>query len=355
MIGNEGALRHLTRRCVCAAMAGALTLQYSVYSAGAQTSAVRPLPQPWQSTQFTDHPLVGVIWSAHDRRRLNEKDLSHKLTAQAMLLLGEVHDNPDHHRIQAWAIQIMAAHRAAAGQTPPAVVFEHIRADQAAALREVLARPAGADTPITPAALFDALSWQSSGWPAAQIFEPLFAAVLARRLPMLAGDPPRGRTREIARGGLSAIAEDERQRLGLATAMPQPLADALANELKGSHCGMLPDRAIPGMALAQRYRDAHLADALIAARQQHGAAILVAGNGHVRTDRGAAFALRQRAPDTRVVALTPFEVEDGKTDPQAYAPHDPAGAPATDFVIFTPRAERPDPCRDFPRPPAKKT
>ena len=39
-----------------------------------------------------------------------------------------------------------------------------------------------------------------------------------------------------------------------------------------------------------------------------------------------------------------IEVEDGKTDPEAYVPRDPDGKPAADYIIFTPRAERDDPC-----------
>jgi hypothetical protein len=39
-----------------------------------------------------------------------------------------------------------------------------------------------------------------------------------------------------------------------------------------------------------------------------------------------------------------LEVEEGKNDAESYLPRDPAGAPAVDFVLFTPRQARPDPC-----------
>jgi hypothetical protein len=38
------------------------------------------------------------------------------------------------------------------------------------------------------------------------------------------------------------------------------------------------------------------------------------------------------------------EVVDGKIDAEAYVPRDPDGKPAADYLVFTPRAERPDPC-----------
>jgi uncharacterized iron-regulated protein len=125
---------------------------------------------------------------------------------------------------------------------------------------------------------------------------------------------------------------------------PQPLAEALAAELKGSHCGLLPDSAIPGLVAAQRYRDAHLADVVLKATEQHGSAILIAGNGHVRSDRGVPWHIRQRAPDKKVISVMLIEVEDGKIDAEAYLPRDPDGKPAANYVVFTPRVQRADPC-----------
>ncbi len=254
-------------------------------------------------------------------------------TSPDVVLLGEVHDNPQHHQYRAaWF-----------GQVQPSLVFEHIRADQQPALDAFEAsRRAGHSA--TAADLFRLLEWDKSGWPDQKIYEPLFAAAIAAKLPILPGDPPRGKVREVARGGLAVLAPDDRARLKLDNPIPQPLTDALAAELKGSHCGLLPDSAIPGLALAQRYRDAHLADAVLKAAAQHGSAILIAGNGHVRTDRGVPWQIRQRAPEKKVVSVMLIEVEDGNTDPEAYVPRGPDGAPAADYIVFTPRAERPDPC-----------
>jgi uncharacterized iron-regulated protein len=141
--------------------------------------------------------------------------------------------------------------------------------------------------------------------------------------------------------------------------MPQPLLDALADELRDSHCGMLTDVALAGIGLAQRYRDAHLADVVLAAANRHGSAILIAGNGHVRSDRGVPRFVRQRSPQAVVQTVMMVEVEEGKSDPASYLPRHPDGTPAADMLIFTPRHERPDPCakmreqfqRKSPEPP----
>jgi uncharacterized iron-regulated protein len=257
-----------------------------------------------------------------------------------IFLLGEVHDNPMHHRLRAWLIENRPAR-----STWGAVVFEHIRTDQQSALDQFKAL--GEAGKGTADDLLRLLEWDKSGWPPASIYTPLFETVIATRLPILAGDTPRDRIKAVARQGLPALAPEERTRLRLDTPLPEPLSAALSQELADSHCGALPPQAMDGMAAAQRYRDAHLADALLAAEQRHGSAVLIAGNGHVRSDRGVPWHIRQRKPDARVMSVVLVEVEDGKNEPAAYLPRDPDGKPAADLLIFTPRAERADPCESF--------
>jgi uncharacterized iron-regulated protein len=110
---------------------------------------------------------------------------------------------------------------------------------------------------------------------------------------------------------------------------------------------MLPKTAIPSMAFAQRFRDANLADATLQAVANHGRAILLTGNNHARTDRGAPWYLRARAPDGKVVSVVLVEVESGQNDPETYVPRDPEGKPAADYLIFTPAIQREDPCKAF--------
>lgn len=303
-------------------------------------AASEPDWRAWAEEVRKQHPLAG---RAYNPRRDALIDLPSRKESGFLLplgkssgfvLLGEVHDNPAHHRLRAWLIERAAAAR---HEWRPAIVFEQIRADQQPALDQFKAL---ADRKADD--LFRLLEWEKSGWPPASIYKPLFEAVVAARLPIVAGSAPRERVRGLARG--TPLSADERDRLRLDRAMPQPLLDALRNELRDSHCGLIPEAALGGMAAAQRYRDAHLADAVLSAEQRHGSAILIAGNGHVRSDRGVPWHIRQRKPDARVMSVVLAEVEEGKTEPAAYLPRDPEGKPAADLLIFTPRAERDDPC-----------
>jgi uncharacterized iron-regulated protein len=150
--------------------------------------------------------------------------------------------------------------------------------------------------------------------------------------------------RAVVRGDQTGISDEELALLKMAQGMPETLVQALAVELEGSHCGVMPASAFGPMSLAQRYTDAHMAESLAKAAHKHGGAFLLAGNGHVRTDRGVPWYLRQMAPARKIVAVVLLEVEAGKDDAGGYAPRTPDGHWAADYVLFTPQHPRPDPC-----------
>jgi uncharacterized iron-regulated protein len=296
----------------------------------------------WAQDAQKQHALAGRIYDMGQGKLHDPSEGPLRLPPAGIALLGEVHDNPAHHRLRGWLIADALRRQP---DRRPAVVVEQIRTDQQPALDQFKALNEQQCCRLTTAVdLLQLLDWDKSGWPPAEMYRPLFDAVVAGGLPIVPANPPRDRVRAVARGGLDVLAGEERTRMGLDSALPAPLADALRHELEESHCGALPPQAMSGMAAAQRYLDAHMADALIAGAQSHGSAILIAGNGHVRADRGVPWHIRQRAPGTPVTAILLLEVEDGRTDPADYVPRDPEGRPAADFVIFTPRAKRGDPC-----------
>jgi uncharacterized iron-regulated protein len=263
------------------------------------------------------------------------------LASGGIVLLGEVHDNADHHEQRAKLLQEITAE--GVGQRPrPGLVFEHIRADQAAGIEAFKDFDLRAARKGNVGDLFRFLDWKSSGWPDQEIFAPLFSAVLGTRLAILPGHPPRAAVRDVARNGLTALETTESKRLNLDAALPEPFQDALLGELEGSHCGMMPKSAFRNMAMAQRYRDAHMADALVLATEMNGSAILFAGNGHVRTDRGVPYYWRERK-DKPVAAVMLVEHEAGNID----IPRAPDGTWAADYVILTARAKRTDPCEEM--------
>src|SRR5512132_2372469 len=79
------------------------------------------------------------IWDVSAQRFVDESTLDARLVAARYRLLGEVHDNPAHHRLRARTIAAIAA-----GGRRPAVVMEQLDFGVEGALQEAQRRGADA-------------------------------------------------------------------------------------------------------------------------------------------------------------------------------------------------------------------
>ena len=286
----------------------------------------------WHAALHRVHPLTGKIWSVHNNSFITPQALGEAVHAARFVLIGEVHDNPDHHRLQAWLIE-----KAALGRKP-AVVMEMIARDKEPALRAYLASP-GANA----AGLGTALDWEARGWPEWKMYQPVAETALRLKLPIHAGDIDKPTLKSVGRKGLDALETGRRSTLLLEKPLGAPLQKALLDELYDSHCELVPRNAMRPMLGVQRLRDAVLTDSLLNAAAS-GSAILIAGNGHARTDRAVPWYLSRRVPQAKIVTVLLLEVEKQAKTPQDLAPAGPGGGVAADYVWFTPRAEREDQC-----------
>jgi uncharacterized iron-regulated protein len=276
------------------------------------------------------------------------RDLAEAAKEGGIILLGETHDNGEHHKVRGELIrQISKAAMAEGDVKAVPLVFEHIRTEQQAGLDQFTKFSTDARRLGTPDELFKFLDWSKSGWPDQKLFAPLFDAAILTKSPIVAGDPSKAAIRGVAMTGLKSLDQDTLKTLRLSAPLAAPLQQALLQELEESHCGLVPKEKLTSMVDAQRYHDAHLAAAALAAAADYGTAVVLTGNGHVRSDRGVPLYLAQMVPDKKVVTVLFVETEDGRIDPNTYAPKSPSGKPAADYVVFTPRAARKDPCDEM--------
>jgi len=290
----------------------------------AADSAVR-----WLSPHFTDHPLVGSVWSG-DGKRSSRADMDRAAASSNFVLLGEIHSNPDHHRLQAELLDVMVE----AGRRP-AVVFEMIPAAYQQRLDAFIA-----EGPSDAAGLGAAVEWEKRGWPQWTIYQPIADAALAAGLPIMAGDLDRETIRTIGRKGRAALASAEQARLSLDDDFPEQASARLKDILQQSHCNLLPEQAIEPMILVQRARDGALAAAMMEAGKAGGGdAVLIAGGGHVRRDLAVPRILGARLPGSRTLAVAFIEVDEKLMSAEDYDVLE-----LYDFVIFTPRADLTDHC-----------
>ena len=287
--------------------------------------AASPTPS-WHHSAGAAHPLAGTIYRVADGATVDEAELIAAARAADFVLIGERHDNLDHHRLQAYLVEALQSD---AGKRR-ALAFEMVAADRQLAIVEYLAaNPGGA------AGLGTAVEWDASGWPAWTLYEPIARAALRNGGQIIAADLDAGQKRAVFDQGPEALRSSFVERTGLDQSFSAPLTADLRDELGDTHCGQAPPDVVAGMSRVQRARDAMMADRLAAASGRAGG-ILIAGNGHVRTDRGVPWYLARREPGAQVVTIGLLEVEDGVRRPPPRLPYD--------YVWFTPRVDDHDPC-----------
>lgn len=305
----------------------------------------------WKGT--CNHPLCGTIYAFSEEktysaqtpsRRSDTKcneitDLLHKIQKAAshgsVLLLGEIHDNAEHHKFRAKFIE------------PPVVVMEQFNLDQQAALDEASKNTSSLPPHDRRKTFLSLLKWDTSPW-AQYDYDDLWGAILTRgNISVRAGDPPPHYIKRSSKYGAAALTTLDLERLGLSYVMEDNVLQSLREDIKEAHCGMLPETILGNMAFAQRYRDATLADQTLKAVDRYGSSLVLAGNDHVRRDRGIPWYFRKRIPSLASVTVILIEVKDDLLTAKDYSLRDKDHISRADYFVFTPPAHRDDPCQAF--------
>lgn len=234
-----------------------------------------------------------------------------------VVFIGEQHDNPAHHALQAGWVEALA---------PKAVVFEMLTPAQAALITD--------DNRTSAETLNRALQWEESGWPDFTMYFPIFDA--APEAVIYGAAVPRDQVRGLMQQEVTQVfGAADAARFGLdrpLEADQQARRETLQAE---AHCDALPENLLPMMVSVQRLRDAALARAALEAFEHAGGPVVViTGNGHARADWGAPVYLRHAAPDLAVFSLA--QGEDGSVPPGQF-----------DATADGPSVDRGNPCDAF--------
>ena len=122
--------------------------------------------------------------------------------AADVVFLGELHDNPGHHRRQAEYV---------AELTPTALVFEMLTQAQADLVTPELV--------ADEAALEAALGWNDSGWPDFTMYYPIFAA--APEAAYFGAAVPRDLARAAMAEGMASVFRGDAELYGLTADLPE--------------------------------------------------------------------------------------------------------------------------------------
>jgi len=271
---------------------------------GGCQASLPPLPA-WQSSEGRTHGELGHIIDLASGQAISPEQLVQRLAGAPRVLVGEKHDNPDHHALQLWLLRALQGQR-----VQGSLLLEMLQPEQQALVDKVQGQPLPADLP-------KALAWQE-GWDW-QLYGPIVREALQQRVPLLAANLSPGEMRQAYRQPASLTGERSNA---------PAVKAALLEQVRAGHCGMLPASQLPAMLAVQQQRDRRMAERLLSAPQP---ALLFAGAYHVRKDLGIPLHLADlgASGESKVLLLAEVgeQVEPGEADYVWYT----AATPAQDY------------------------
>lgn len=281
----------------------------------------------WLSPLLQEHVLVGSIFSTASGRVVSEDELLGKLKSARFVLLGEKHDNPDHHQLEERLLTELISK-----DSGKRVVFEMLDDSQQDLLGGLSVEDSLAD-------LKQKLQWPERGWDW-ESYGPLFKLVLERGGKVVAGNVSTKILKQVYQTGISGSASDDRfQSMTVLSAQEQA---EIQQQIYKSHCEMMPFEKLAPMVATQVSKDASMAYAL--SQGNSTSAILVAGGFHASKTLGVPRHLQQLAPAAKTLVVMLYEVEEGLSQLEDYLEETPGIA---DYIWFTPKATDKDYCAAF--------
>ena len=278
----------------------------------------------WQSLLHTEHVLVGMIWDSQAEKYIAADELLTRIEGVSYLLLGEKHDNPDHH-----ALQLRALDHVLQTDNVSAVSFEMMSSEQQPLLLDLSLNSVSGLEQIK-----EYLQWDE-GWNW-DYYGPLLHRVIQADVLINAANISDEEMMQVY--GSPTAAEIE-------GVLDKQTMDALEKDIDDSHCGMLPESQFPAMVRVQQARDFAMASSLVLNTGQQ-LQVLVAGNYHIRRDLGVPNYLLNRQSsleESQIVSLAFMEVDKASNDPADYLQQF-GSVKAYDYIWFTPAVSDEDYC-----------
>jgi uncharacterized iron-regulated protein len=247
-------------------------------------------------------PVNGEIRDLQNGQVLTAQELLERLAKPSRLIVGEQHDNRDHHQLELWLLQSLGEQR-----PQGSLLLEMLTPDQQPRVDDVR------HAPTPPSNLPTALAWQE-GWDWA-LYGPIVRFALTQPYPLLAANLDNLDVRAVYA---------KPPALSGSRSNAASVKDELLAEINDSHCGLLPTSQMPAMLAVQQQRDRRMAELLLAAPTP---SLLFAGAYHARKDVGVpihVLDLRQaQAPTVLLLAEQGAEVTAAMADYVWYTPASP--------------------------------
>lgn len=284
--------------------------------------AAKEQSRDWQAPFFQDHQLVGKIWDSYKNTWLTYEQFNNELLHYDYILLGETHNNADHHKLQSEVIE--------------SLVTEGI---QPIVVMEMLSLKAWQNQPHTwhkTSELQELAGMLNTGWPW-ELYTPILQSIVQHQLELFAANINSDELHQWA----NTQGHDKKYNLAKEFLFTDENFHTLTKDIIDSHCGHGDGKFVNFMASAQMQRDRVMAASLIGKKIP---VVFIAGAGHVRNDYAVPMRLRKQFKQTSYLSIAFISVQEGVTDPLAYMQDVPE---LYDILYFTPSHTNQDPCEEF--------
>lgn len=205
-----------------------------------------------------------MIVDLHSGQYLTPQHLIELLASAPRLVVGEQHDNPDHHAIELWLLQALEDRR-----PQGSLLLEMLEPSQQPLIdRAVEEIKMG----VPPADLPTALGWQK-GWDWA-LYGPVLRFSLNKSFSVLAANLDAAEVRQI---------REQHSVLQGLNSDASAMRETLLAQIQDAHGGALSESQLGGMLAVQQHRNQRMAESLMAAPAP---AVLFVGSFHARKDVG---------------------------------------------------------------------
>lgn len=278
--------------------AASLTLAFCANAASADL---------FESFRSPDAAISGQLWDLRAESFVDSATFLNELEPGSWLLLGETHENVDHHNIQALIINQLAQQNRMG-----TLALEMANIDQQPLLDAAQKDP----TSVTP----EQLKWHR-GWPW-EWYEAPVRTGLEQASRVIGAD--------ITRDFKMAAYGDE----SLEVPAKSDYTEYMLDLLYDSHCGQMPKSQLGNMLRVQYTRDISMRDAMLANTDPGGVNLLLAGTVHTRYDIGIPYWTEKLKSKTLLMVAA-----SEAPDPKSYYPQSYTDAPVADYILFTPPTE----------------
>ncbi|MCF8031670.1 MAG: ChaN family lipoprotein [Desulfarculaceae bacterium] len=269
----------------------------------------------------------GDFLAPPEPKPLSEQQLAKRLEGAQVVLVGERHDHPGHHRLQVEMLKRLEA------EGPVVVGVEWLEQTAQPACDRLSAGK------ITVDEFRKEVDWDQAWSQPWKMFAPLFTRVRAQGHTLVALNAPLKIVRQVAKNGLGSLSPEQRAAIAPSLNLDDPDYRAKVARQFAFH-GVKNPQAQENFFAAQVVRDETMAHNL--AQRLHPwpdggkRALVLAGNGHLAAGLGLPPRISRRLPGVKLVGVMPLSPRAARFMVSA-----PGAPPADLLAVSTPGPRRP--------------